>query len=57
MISFAGVTALKDYLMSDHHAAVRAAEQEFTDVAGSEYWTALNYNIINRLFPEQATRR
>ena len=24
---------------------------------GSEWWTALNYSVINRLMPERATRR
>ncbi|MBX9623327.1 MAG: EthD domain-containing protein [Gemmataceae bacterium] len=57
VMSFAGVTDLEDYLMTDDHAAVEAAERQLTDPAGSEYWTAVNYNIINRLYPERVTRR
>jgi hypothetical protein len=57
VMSFAGVTDLEDYLMTDHYAAVQADEGKFTAAEGSEYWTALNYNIINRLYPERITKR
>ncbi len=57
VMSFGSMNDLEDYLMTEHYAAIEADEREFVDPVRSEYWTALNYNIINRLYPEMATRR
>jgi len=45
---------VEDYLVSDGHAEIAASEQALTG-EGSEWWTALNYRVINRLMPELAT--
>ena len=45
---------VEDYLVSAGHAMVEASEQALTG-EGSEWWTALNYSVINRLMPELAT--
>lgn len=57
VMSFAGITDVEDFLMTDHYAAIQADEAKFIDHGQSEYWTALNYNVINRLYPEQTTKR
>lgn len=57
IFSFAGVTDLEDFLMSDDYAAIEADEARIVDATGSEYWTGVNYNMINRLYPERVTRR
>ena len=45
---------VEEYLVSEGHAAIDASEQALTG-EGSEWWTALNYSVINRLMPELAT--
>ena len=42
-------------MVSDDYRAIAADEATFTDVARSEYWTGLNYSVINRLLPELTT--
>jgi hypothetical protein len=37
------------------HAAIEASENALAG-EGSEWWTAVNYSVINRLLPELATR-
>ena len=57
VMSFACMTDLEDFLMSDDYAVIEADEQQHVDAQQSEYWSALNYNIINRIYPEQETVR
>lgn len=57
VLSFASVNDVEDYLASDDYAAIEADEATFTDLERSEFWTGLNYSVINRLLPEVATRR
>lgn len=39
------------------YAAIEAAEAELADPAVVEFWTAVNYSVINRVAPELATDR
>lgn len=48
------MNALEDYLLSSDHAAVEASENALAG-EGSEWWSAINYSVINRLLPEIAT--
>jgi hypothetical protein len=57
VMSFACMADLEDFLMTDDYAAIDADELEYVDPKQSEYWSALNYNIINRIYPEQETVR
>jgi hypothetical protein len=54
LFAFASMNDVEDYLVSEGHAAIAAAEDALCG-AGSEWWTALNYSVINRLMPEVAT--
>jgi hypothetical protein len=45
---------VEDYLVSDDHAAIEASENTLAG-EGSEWWSAINYSVINRLMPETAT--
>lgn len=54
IMSFASMNDVEDYLVSDAHAVIAASEADLTG-AGSEWWTAVNYSVINRLMPEVAT--
>jgi hypothetical protein len=57
VLAFASINDVEDYLASDDYRAIEADEATFTDVAQSEFWTGLNYSVINRLLPELATKR
>ena len=56
VFAFASLNDVEDYLVSDDHAAIEASEQALAD-EGSEFWTAVNYSVINRLLPELATSK
>lgn len=54
VLSFASLNDVEDYLVSPDHAAIAASEGALLG-EGSEWWTAVNYSVINRLGPEVAT--
>jgi hypothetical protein len=54
ILAFACVNDVEDYLVSSDHAAIETSESALTG-KGSEWWTAVNYSVINRLHPEIAT--
>jgi hypothetical protein len=54
IFAFASMNDVEDFLVSEGHAAIAASEAALTG-EGSEWWTALNYSVINRLMPELAT--
>jgi len=56
VLAFASVNDVEDYLVSADYVAIEAQEAELTG-DGSEFWTAVNYSVINRLMPELATKR
>lgn len=56
ILAFASMNDVEDYLVSDDYAAVQASEDALAG-EGSEWWTAVNYSVINRLAPEVATDR
>ena len=56
ILAFASMNDVEDYLVSDDHAAIQASEDALAG-EGSEWWTAVNYSVINRLTPEIATNR
>lgn len=57
VLSFASVNDVEDYLATDDYLAIEADEATFIDLERSEFWTGLNYSVINRLLPELATQR
>jgi hypothetical protein len=57
VLSFASVNDVEDYLLTDGYRAIEADEATFIDLERSEFWTGLNYSVINRLLPELATTR
>lgn len=57
VLSFASVNDVEDYLISDDYRRIEADEATFVDLGQSEFWTGLNYSVINHLLPEVATRR
>ena len=56
VFSFASLNDVEDYLVSEDHRAIAASENALSG-EGSEWWTAINYSVINRLMPELATER
>lgn len=57
VLSFACLNDVEDYLVTADYAAIEAAEAAFADPEASEFWTAVNYSVVNRLVPEMATER
>lgn len=51
---FASLNDVEDYLVSDDHQAIAASEGALAG-EGSEWWTAVNYAVIDRLAGEVAT--
>lgn len=56
ILSFACMNDVEDYLVHADHTAIQASEDALVG-DGSEWWTAVNYSVINRLAPEIETRR
>jgi len=54
ILAFDSLNDVEDYLVSDGQVALDASERALCG-DGSEWWTAINYSIINRIMPEQAT--
>lgn len=57
VLSFDSVNDVEDFLVTADHAVIEAAENAIADPETSEFWTAINYSVINRLMPERATER
>jgi hypothetical protein len=57
VLGFSSVNDVEDYLTDPDYRAVEADEAALVDATGSEFWTAVNYGVINRLYPEVATVR
>lgn len=57
VMSFGSVNDVEDFLTSADHRAIAADEAAITYAPLSEFWTAVNISVINRLMPEVATRR
>ncbi|GEP07251.1 EthD domain-containing protein [Methylobacterium oxalidis] len=55
VFAFASLNDVEDYVVTGDHAAIEAAEAEIADPRASEFWTAVNYGVINRRRPEVAT--
>jgi hypothetical protein len=54
VLSFASLNDVEDYLVSADYAAI-AASLAALEGEGAEWWTGINYSVINRLAPEVAT--
>jgi len=56
VLSFASLNDVEDYLVSPDYRAIAQSEDALQG-EGSEWWTAINYSVINRLMPELETER
>ena len=54
VLGFSSLNDVEDYLSSADYAQVERSESALVG-SGSEFWTAANYSVINRLYPELAT--
>jgi hypothetical protein len=55
VLGFSSLNDVEDYLSSADYAHVEWDESALISSSGSEFWTAANYSVINRLLPELAT--
>jgi hypothetical protein len=56
ILAFASVNDVEDYVLTGDYAEIESDEAQATGEV-SEFWTAVNYSVINRLVPELATSR
>jgi hypothetical protein len=56
ILAFASVNDVEDYLLTSDYAEIEADEAAASGEV-TEFWTAVNYSVINRLVPELATAR
>lgn len=47
MLAFASVNDVEDCLLTDGYRAIEADDAIFIDLDRSEFWTGLNYGVIN----------
>ncbi|GLI09148.1 hypothetical protein YDYSG_51800 [Paenibacillus tyrfis] len=57
IMAFANMNDVEDFLMTDEYSEIEKDEHLIADPKVSEYWTGLNYNVVNRVYPEHATIR
>ncbi|MCZ4061393.1 EthD domain-containing protein [Pantoea sp. LMR881] len=57
VLSFASLNDVEDYICTRDWAHIEAAEHTIIDSERSEFWTAVNYNVINRLSSEKVTKK
>ncbi|QJW96732.1 EthD domain-containing protein [Frigoriglobus tundricola] len=57
VMAFGSVNDVEDYLTAEDYRAIETDEAALTDAGLSEFWTAVNYSVINRLYPEVSTDR
>ncbi|MCM3270738.1 EthD domain-containing protein [Paenibacillus elgii] len=57
IMAFANMNDVEDFLMTDDYSEIEKDERRIADPKASEYWTGLNYNVVNRVYPEHATIR
>lgn len=56
VIGFSSMNDVEDFLTDTDQDSIRAHEQSLVEDGASEYWTGLNYTVIDRLSPELRTR-
>lgn len=58
-VTLMGFSAMKDveiFLQSEGYAAIEEDERSMTDAGASEYWTGVNFSVVDQLSPETITR-
>ena len=54
IFAFASLNDVEDFVISEEYRAIEVEEAKLAG-EGSEFWTAVNYSVINRLLPELPT--
>ncbi|SEJ90397.1 EthD domain-containing protein [Sphingobium sp. AP50] len=57
LMSFASMNDVEAYLQSPAWQVILQHEATFSDVTAAEYWTAVNFGIVNRVVGERVTLR
>ena len=57
MMSFKNMTDCESYIAGPDYAAIAEAEEKFCIPEKSEWFTAINYNLVNKVGKEEATDR
>ncbi len=56
LMSFATMRDVEAFLMSESHAVIAADEQSISTAEAGDYWSGLNFSIVDRLPPEKASK-
>lgn len=57
LMGFASMNDVEEFLQTDGYVAIMESERALSIPDAGEYWTALNFGIVNRIHAETATRR
>ncbi|WP_413439430.1 EthD domain-containing protein [Sulfuriferula sp. GW1] len=57
LMAFASMNDLEDFLLTDSQRVIADSEATMTAAGSTEYWTALGFVLVNRIAPEQVSRR
>lgn len=57
LFSFASMNDAEDFLLAANNSLMKMAAGNKTDLKRSEFWTSVNFNVTNRIFPQPVTRR
>ncbi len=59
-VTFMASSTMRDvetFLMSESHAVIAADEQSISTAEAGDYWSGVNFSIVDRLPPEKASKR
>ncbi len=57
LMSFASMNDVEEFLLTEGYRMIVESEEAIGSVAESEYWTAINFNIVDRIRAERPTKR
>ncbi len=57
LMAFSTMRDVETFLMSESHAVIAADEQSISTAEAGDYWSGVNFSIVDRLPPEKASKR
>jgi hypothetical protein len=57
LMAFSSLNDLEDFLQTDSQKVIASGETTMIAAGSVEYWTALGFVLVNRIAPEQVSRR
>jgi hypothetical protein len=57
LMSFASMNDAEEFLLTDGYRTILKSEESIGSASESEYWTAINFSIVNKIRPERPSKR